>query len=194
MTSDDCNDHIKGDKGNHNPADDEAGLPQSALQPLMLSLLPLTFQVHQVVSVVLLVLINLCRCFLGMVMNSCNLGSDWPDTLLCSHWIPPAQLIFHQSQPCAEASCHCKFWSISPICDNQQWFRDNLDAGSVQLTCHGGEWMFLYLLERAAMAVCAAAPKTNTGTRNQLSPSRSGLLHYLPLAWEGRKAWMDISA
>ena len=84
MTGDDCNDNIEGDKGNHNPADDEAGLPQSALQPLMLSLLPLTFQVHQVVSVVLLVSINLGRCFLGKVMTSCNLGSDRPDTLLCS--------------------------------------------------------------------------------------------------------------
>ena len=81
MTGDDCNDHIKGDKGNHNPADDEAGLPQSALQPLMLSLLPLTFKVHQVVSVVLLVGINLSRCFLGKVINSCNFGSDRPDTL-----------------------------------------------------------------------------------------------------------------
>ena len=84
MTGDDSNDHIEGDKGNHNPADDEAGLPQSALQPLMLSLLPLTFQVHQVVSVVLLVRINLSRCFLDQVMNSCNLGSERPDTLLCS--------------------------------------------------------------------------------------------------------------
>ena len=84
MTGDDSNDHIEGDEGNHNPADDEAGLPQSALQPLMLSLLPFTFQVHQVVSVVLLVRINLSRCFLGKVMTSCNLGSDRPDTLLCS--------------------------------------------------------------------------------------------------------------
>ena len=76
MTGDDSDDHIESDKGNHNPADDEAGLPQSALQPLMLSLLPLTFKVHQVVSVILLVRINLSRCFLGKVMNSCNLGSD----------------------------------------------------------------------------------------------------------------------
>ena len=41
-----------------------------------------------------------------------------------------------------------------------------------------------------SLAVCAA-PATNTSTRSQLSPNRSGLLHYLPLAWEGRKARMD---
>ena len=65
MASDDGDHHIEGDKGNDEPADDEAGLIEGALQPLVLPLLPLPLEVHQVVGIVRLILLKFCSCVLG---------------------------------------------------------------------------------------------------------------------------------
>ena len=65
MASDNGNDHIEGDKGNDEPADDKAGLIEGALQPFVLPLLPLPLEVHQVVGIVRLILLKFCSCVLG---------------------------------------------------------------------------------------------------------------------------------
>ena len=64
MASDDGDHHIEGDKGNDEPADDKAGLIEGALEPLMLPLLPLPLEVHQVVGIVCLILLKFCSCVL----------------------------------------------------------------------------------------------------------------------------------
>ena len=65
MASDDGDHHIEGDEGNDEPADDEAGLIEGALQPLVLPLLPFSLKVHQVVRIVRLILLKFCSCVLG---------------------------------------------------------------------------------------------------------------------------------
>ena len=65
MASDDGNHHIEGDKGNNEPADEKAGFPEGALQPLMFPLLPFSLKVHKVVRIVSLILLKFCSCVLG---------------------------------------------------------------------------------------------------------------------------------
>ena len=64
MTSDDGYHNVEGDKGNDNPADDQAGFPEGALQTLMFPLLPLSFKIHQAVRIISLILFKFCSSLL----------------------------------------------------------------------------------------------------------------------------------
>ena len=65
MTSDDSDHDIQSDKGDDQPADDQAGLVEGALQALVLSFLSFSLKVHQEVGIICFVLIKLCSGVLG---------------------------------------------------------------------------------------------------------------------------------
>ena len=65
MPSNDGDHHIEGDEGDDQPADDQAGLVEGALQALVLSFLSFSLKVHQEVGIICFVLIKLCSGVLG---------------------------------------------------------------------------------------------------------------------------------
>ena len=65
MARDDSDHNIQCDEGDDQPADNQAGLVEGALQPLVLSFLSFSLKVHQEVGIICFVLVKLCSGVLG---------------------------------------------------------------------------------------------------------------------------------